>query len=156
MAEIERAVRDLGLRGITIMAQVQGLPLDAPALAPFYRTACELDVPIFVHPSLLPAGDARIGQYDLARIIGREVDLQVAVARLIAGRVRCAIEGIRSDRLVFATDYPQDFAAAAGQEGKGVDAIQDYVAMIRGLPLLDGAAPAILGETAARLLRLDH
>ncbi len=60
IAEIKRAVRDLGLRGITIMAQVQGLPLDAPELAPLYRKACALDVPIFVHPaprakSILPS-----------------------------------------------------------------------------------------------------
>ena len=168
-----------------------------------------------MHPAQIPAGYALFGEYDLARIIGREVDLQVAVTRVIAGRVmeeyptlklvfahlgggiaavrerleakagrfgtlrrpfmesfdrlyfdtagfeggpialRCALAGIRPDRLVFATDYPQDFTGATTQTGKGIEGIREYVGMIRGLELSGGAAAAILGDTAARLLHLD-
>jgi predicted TIM-barrel fold metal-dependent hydrolase len=194
---------------------VNGLSLDTPRLAPFYRAACALDLAVFVHPAQIPAGYALFGEYDLARIIGREVDLQVAVTRVIAGRVmeeyptlklvfahlgggiaairerleakagrfgtltrpfaesfdrlyfdtagfeggpialRCALAGIRHDRLVFATDYPQDFTGATTQTGKGIEGIREYVGMIRGLELPGGAAAAILGATAARLLHLD-
>ena len=215
LEELERATGELNLRGATIASQVGGLPLDAPALAPFYRKASALQLPIFVHPAQLPAGYPFCRDYDLARIIGREVDLQVAVTRVIAGRVleefpaltfvfahfgggiaavkerlvaksgrfgtlrrpfedsfgrlyfdtagfeggpaalRCGLEGIRPERLVFATDYPQDFTGATTQTGRGVEAIRAYIDLIRGLPLSDGAAEGILGGTAARLLRLD-
>jgi uncharacterized protein len=215
LRELERAIRELNLRGATIASQVGGLPLDAPGLAPFYRMVSDLDLPVFVHPAQLPQGYAFFREYDLARIIGREVDLQVAVTRVIAGRVmeefpnlilvfahfgggiaalrerlaaksgrfgtlrrpfeesfgrlyfdtagfeggpaalRCGLEGIRADRLVFATDYPQDFTGATTQTGKGIEGIRDYIDLIRGLPLPGGAARAILGDTARRLLRLN-
>ena len=71
--EIARAAGEAGLRGVTIASQVNGLSLDAPRLAPFYRTACALDLAVFVHPAQIPAGYALFGEYDLARIIGREV-----------------------------------------------------------------------------------
>lgn len=215
LREIERAVRELGLRGATIASQMDGLPLDSPRLGPFYRKACELDVVIFVHPPQAPAGYAHIREYDLGRILGRELDLQVAVTRLIAGRVleefpavklvvahfgggiaavkerlvaksgrfgtlrrpfdeyfdrlyfdmagfeggpaavRSALTGIRPERLVFATDYPQDFTGATTQTGTGVRGIADYITFVRGLPLRDGAREAMLGGTAARLLGLE-
>jgi aminocarboxymuconate-semialdehyde decarboxylase len=213
LEEIERAVGDLGLRGATITSQVNGLPLDAPALAPFYRRAGALDLAVFVHPAQLPQGYAFCGDYDLARILGRELDLQLAVTRVIAGRVleefpaltfvfahfgggiaaikerliaksgrfgtlrrpfeesfdrlyfdtagfeggagafRCALEGIRPDRLVFATDYPQDFTGATTQTGRGVAGIREYAGWIR-TTAPGETADAILGGTAARLLRL--
>jgi len=215
LEEIERAAKELGLKGATITSQVNGLPLDAPQVAPFYRKACALDLAIFVHPAMLPAGYTLFQDYDLARIIGREVDLQVAVTRVIAGRVmeefptlklvfahfgggiaavkerlaakagrfgtlrrpfaesfdrlyfdlagfeggpvalRCALAGIRPDRLVFATDYPQDFTGATTQTGKGVEGIREYVGLVRSLGLPNGATQDILGETARRLLHLD-
>jgi aminocarboxymuconate-semialdehyde decarboxylase len=216
LEEIERATKELGLRGATIASQVNGLSLDAPQLAPFYRKVVAHDLAVFVHPAQIPVGYALFGEYDLARIIGREVDLQVAVTRVIAGRVmeefptlklvfahfgggiaavkerlaakagrfgtllrpfeesfdrlyfdtagfeggpvalRCAVAGIRPDRLVFATDYPQDFTGATTQTGKGLEGIQEYAGLVRGLGLPDGAAAAILGETAAGLLHLHR
>ncbi len=215
LVEIERAVKELGLKGATIASQVNGLPLDTPQLAPFYRKACALDLAVFVHPTMLPAGYTLFQDYDLPRILGREVDLQLAVTRVIAGRVmeefptlklvfahfgggiaavkerlaakagrfgtlrrpfeesfdrlyfdlagfeggpialRCALAGIRPDRLVFATDYPQDFTGATTQTGKGVEGIREYVGLVRSLELPDGATQAILGETAVDLLHLD-
>jgi aminocarboxymuconate-semialdehyde decarboxylase len=47
----------------------------------------ELDVPIFVHPALVPTGYEHLKDYDLPRVLGREVDLTVATTRLIAGGV---------------------------------------------------------------------
>jgi predicted TIM-barrel fold metal-dependent hydrolase len=86
-AEVRRAVRELGLRGVAISSQVRGGPLDAPELGDFYRAVQELDVPIFVHPAALPEGYAWTRDYDLGRILGRELDLQVAATRLIVGGV---------------------------------------------------------------------
>ncbi|MGH7771780.1 MAG: amidohydrolase family protein [Candidatus Binatia bacterium] len=215
LMELERAVRDLGLRGVTITSQVQGVSLDSPRLNDFYAKVSELDVPIFVHPAMLPRGYELVKDYDLARILGREIDLAVATTRIVAGGVldrfpnlkfvighfgggissvkdrliakgyrfgtlkrtfgeyfdmlyfdlsgfegglsalRCALLGIRPERLVFATDYPQDFTGVSTDTGKGIGAIRDYIAAVRSLDLEEEVREGILGGTAARLLKLE-
>ena len=67
----------------------------------------------------------------------------------------CALQGIRPDRLVFATDYPQDFTGVSTDTGKGMTPLRDYIDAIRGLPLSDTEKDAIMGETAAELLGLS-
>jgi hypothetical protein len=84
---LRRAINDLGLRGVTITSQVNGLSLDSPKLYDFYETACALDVVVFVHPALVPTGYEHLKDYDLPRVLGREVDLTVATTRLIAGGI---------------------------------------------------------------------
>ncbi len=215
LRELDRAVAELGLRGVAIASQVEGLPLDAPRLRDFYAKVAGLDLPVFVHPAMGLKGYAFLQEYDLARIIGREFDLQMAATRLIAGGVleafpglkvvlahfgggiaavkerlaakagrfgtlrrpfddyfdrlyfdmagfeggpnalACALTGIKPQRLVFATDYPQDFTGATTQTGKGVGDIRGYIGAIRRLDLPDTATAAMLGGTAAGLLRLE-
>jgi predicted TIM-barrel fold metal-dependent hydrolase len=215
LREMERAILQLGLHGVTIMAQIQGAPLDAPAFRDFFEKAAELDIPVFVHPALMPQGYAHAEDYDLARIIGRELDLALAVTRVIAGGVleafpllklviahfgggiaaikerlnnksyrfgtklsrsfeeffellyfdmagfeggeaalHCALTGIKPQRLVFATDYPQDFTGVLTNTGKGLAQIRDYASAIRKLELPAEVKEDILGGTAARLLKL--
>jgi predicted TIM-barrel fold metal-dependent hydrolase len=214
MAELRRAISDLGLRGVTITSQVQGLSLDAPQLYELYELVGELDVPLFVHPALVPTGYEHLQDYDLPRVLGREVDLTVATTRLIAGGIfdrypdlkiimahfgggiaavkdrlvgkgyrfgtlkkpfgeyyemvyfdmagfeggvvalNCALQGIRPERLVFASDYPQDFTGVNTDTGKGMKELKNYIETIRGLPLSETSKEAVLGGTAARLLKL--
>ncbi len=214
LREFDRAIKELGLHGTTITSQVQGLPLDSPKLYDFYSKACEWDVPIFVHPALVPKGYEHLMDYDLPRILGREVDLAVATTRIIAGGIldrfptikfvighfgggvsaikdrlvakgyrfgtlkrpfeeyfdmlyfdlagfeggltalRCALAGIRPERLVFASDYPQDFTGVATDTGKGMHSLREYIAAVRSLDLKEELKEGILGGTAARLLKL--
>jgi predicted TIM-barrel fold metal-dependent hydrolase len=210
--ELRRAISDLGLRGVTITSQVNGLSLDSPKLYELYETIDALDVPVFVHPALVPTGYTHLTDYDLPRVLGREVDLTVATTRLIAGGIfdrfpnlkivmahfgggiaavkerlvgkgyrfgtlkrpfgdyfdmmyfdmagfeggmtalNCALQGIRPERLIFATDYPQDFTGVNTDTGKGMREIRNYVAAVRALPLDDRSKERILGGTAAELL----
>ena len=87
LAELERAILKLGLHGVTITAQVEGFSLDSPRLYDFYAKVVELDVPIFVHPALFPEGYNLVRDYDLGRVLGRELDLTVATTRIIAGGI---------------------------------------------------------------------
>jgi predicted TIM-barrel fold metal-dependent hydrolase len=213
--ELRRAIKELGLLGVTITSQINGLSLDAPALGDFYETVCALDVPVFVHPALVPTGYEHLKDYDLPRVLGREVDLTVATTRLIAGGVfdrfptlkivmahfgggiaavkerlvgkgyrfgtlkkpfgdyfdmvyfdmagfeggmtalKCALEGIRAERLVFASDYPQDFTGVNTDTGKGMQELKNYIEAVRDLALDESAKQNILGGTAARLLKLS-
>jgi len=49
-AELERAVKDLGLRGIKVDGTVQGEYLDNKKFWPIFKKAEELETPIFIHP----------------------------------------------------------------------------------------------------------
>jgi len=211
--EIERAVGELGLKGVTISSQVNGLSLDAKEFTPLYELARRLRVPIFVHPALGPKGYDLLNDYMLPVILTREFDLGVALTRLIAGGVldrypdlqfvfahfggglagykerisrsayrfklpkafddyfnllyfdmagfegspialRCALEVIKPERMLFATDYPQNFNNRDPREGKSIDGVAQYIDLIRGLPLSSQVKTDMLGGTAARLLRL--
>jgi aminocarboxymuconate-semialdehyde decarboxylase len=214
LQELERAVGDLGLKGVTISSQVRGLSLDAAEFRPFYDTVTRLQIPIFIHPALAPKGYDLLKDYQLSVILTREFDLGVAVTRLIAGSVlerypelvfvvshfggglagykeriarssyrfklprafsdyferlyfdmagfegspialRCAMEGIRPERMVFATDYPQNFKNDDPRMGKSVDGIREYIAEIQNLSLDAEVKNDMLGGTAAKLLKLE-
>jgi predicted TIM-barrel fold metal-dependent hydrolase len=215
LRELDRAVSQLGLKGVTISSQVNGRSLDAKEFAPFYDLMNRLRVPIFVHPALSPKGYSLMQDYMLPVILTREFDLGVAVTRLIAGGVverypdlqfvfahfggglagykerisrssyrfklpksfddyfdrlyfdmagfegspialRCALEGIKPERLIFATDYPQNFNNSDPREGKSVDGIKEYIDEIRRLPLDERIKADMLGGTAASLLKLGR
>ena len=50
IGELDRAIEQLGLRGVQIYTDVQGRPLDDPRFAPDLRQVAELDIPILLHP----------------------------------------------------------------------------------------------------------
>jgi predicted TIM-barrel fold metal-dependent hydrolase len=68
--------------------------------------------------------------------------------------LRCALEGIRPERLVFATDYPQNFNSSDPKQGRNVDGVREYIDEVRALPLSEQIKEDMLGGTAASLLKL--
>jgi predicted TIM-barrel fold metal-dependent hydrolase len=55
VAELERAAKDLGLKGIKIDSTIKGEYLDAKKYRPVFKKAEELDMPVFLHPDAMPA-----------------------------------------------------------------------------------------------------
>src|SRR5436305_9093316 len=49
--EIRRSDEQLGARGIQIMTNVNGRPLDDPELAPIFELMHSYDLPIWMHPT---------------------------------------------------------------------------------------------------------
>ncbi len=68
--------------------------------------------------------------------------------------LRCALLGIRFDRLVFATDDPQDFTGVSTDTGRGMGSIRSHIDEVKGLDLKKEVKEGILGATAAHLLKL--
>jgi hypothetical protein len=68
--------------------------------------------------------------------------------------LNCALQGIRPERLVFASDYPQDFTGVNTDTGKGMSELKSYIETIRNLQLDASQKQAILGATAAGLLKI--
>lgn len=83
--ELERAVSELGFKGVVMPSVIGETELDAPELRPFYRRVEELGLFILVHPALSSSGNYL--DYDLGRSVGREFQLVIAVIRLINGGV---------------------------------------------------------------------
>ena len=91
LGEIDRAVSDLGLKGIQMGTDLNGTPLDAPELMPIYERMAACDLPIFIHPSrncFAPdyPGEAE-SRYNLFSIIGWPHSTSMAMMRLAYGGV---------------------------------------------------------------------
>ncbi len=82
--ELERAVKVLGLKGVGLITQMKGLPLDSKRMWPLYQKVVELDVPIVIHPAPHPSEYQLLKDYNLARSVGRAYDLTLAVSRLLS------------------------------------------------------------------------
>lgn len=86
VAELRRAVGELGLLGVTITGNVNGQGLDEERLFPFYAAVEELRVPIFIHPGN-PPGAERMSNYYLTNFLGFPTDTTLAAAQMIFGGV---------------------------------------------------------------------
>jgi aminocarboxymuconate-semialdehyde decarboxylase len=84
--ELDRAVKDLGLKGVEIGTHVEDDNLDSLELWPFYEKAQELDVPILVHPES-PVGSERMRKYYLGNFIGNPLETTIAIGSIIFGGV---------------------------------------------------------------------
>jgi predicted TIM-barrel fold metal-dependent hydrolase len=51
VAELERAVTELGALGVQVFSNVNGVPLDDPRFLPLFETADRLRCPILLHPA---------------------------------------------------------------------------------------------------------
>ena len=84
--ELERAMKQLKMKGAEIGTSVNGKNLDAPELWPFYKKAQELNAFIFVHPINVP-GAEQMEKYHLGNLIGNPSATSLAIASLIFGGV---------------------------------------------------------------------
>ena len=85
-AELDRAVRELGMVGVGIASNVNGTNLDAKEFGPFWAKVQELDVPVFIHPANVLGAD-RLGNWYLNNFIGNVTDTAVAAGSIIFGGV---------------------------------------------------------------------
>lgn len=82
IAEMDRAVGDLGFKGLQIGGTIAGHNLDEPRFRPFWAAVEDRQTPVILHPSGYPEGD-RLGDYFLVNCIGNPLETTVAVTRLI-------------------------------------------------------------------------
>lgn len=89
IAELERAVRDLGLAGGLIYTNINGAPLDAPGFAPFFEAAAELGVPLWLHPDRWSSHSdyttEQHSRHDLHVMFGWPHETSLAMTRLALG-----------------------------------------------------------------------
>jgi aminocarboxymuconate-semialdehyde decarboxylase len=86
VTELERAVKDLGFRGVEICTNVVGEDLSGERFRKFFAKAEELDVLVFMHPNGFTQGQ-RLSEHYFTNVIGNPLDSTVAVSHLIFGGV---------------------------------------------------------------------
>jgi aminocarboxymuconate-semialdehyde decarboxylase len=94
VAELTRAVRELGLPGAMVFSNVQGVPLADQRFWPLWERADELGAVIYVHPTY-PMGVEAMKEYWLMPLVGFTFDTTLAAAHLVFAGVPERFPGIR-------------------------------------------------------------
>jgi len=83
VAELNRAYKN-GTAGVFVAANVDGISLTDPLLAPIWNEINEKALPVLVHPTAPPGvGAMDMGRYNLVPAVGFMFDTSLAIARMI-------------------------------------------------------------------------
>ncbi|HXI29797.1 MAG TPA: amidohydrolase family protein [Vicinamibacterales bacterium] len=89
LAEMQRAIDDLGAFGVQMYTNAAGKPLDAPEFLPLFEEAARRDVPIWIHPArgadFSDYQSETRSQYEIWWTFGWPYETSVAMARLVFG-----------------------------------------------------------------------
>jgi aminocarboxymuconate-semialdehyde decarboxylase len=83
LKELERAIRELNLKGVLINSSHKGHYPDDDEARGFWELVQDLDIPVMIHPPHVGFGEERMKEYRLASSVGRPADLCLALSRLI-------------------------------------------------------------------------
>ena len=88
LEEMDRAVGELGARGVQVLTSVEGKPLDHPELFPiFERAAQHHGIPIWLHPYKAPGvadyPAEAASEYEIWIVLGWPHESSVAMARMV-------------------------------------------------------------------------
>ncbi len=87
LEETDRAIRELGFRGIYVHSNINGKPLDAPEFLPLWEKMAEYDLPVYIHPWRPPEFSdyetENESKYNIAGNFGWPYETTVAMTRII-------------------------------------------------------------------------
>ncbi len=95
IAELERATRDLGLKGAMLDDTVHGRTFDDPDLMPFWKAAEQLNAALFIHQGGDTVVTPRSNRYHLPNTIGNLADRAITFATLVFGGVMDACPDLK-------------------------------------------------------------
>ncbi len=94
--EAERAIRDLGLRGLFVDCARGDLMIDAPQARPTLEVAAKLGVPVFVHPVAPQPLTRQMAPYGLiGTLFARGTANSASLIALVEGGVFSQLPGLR-------------------------------------------------------------
>ena len=82
IAELDRAVQKLGMKGVLLYTNLAGRFPDEPEFRPLFARAVELDVPILLHPAK-PITTEFVKGYEMTSSLGNMFDNTIALTRII-------------------------------------------------------------------------
>ncbi len=87
LKEADRAIQELGFKGIYVHSNINGKPLDSPEFLPLYEKMSQFNLPVYIHPwrsdtmAEYPTEDT--SKYMIASIFGWPYETTAAMTRLI-------------------------------------------------------------------------
>jgi aminocarboxymuconate-semialdehyde decarboxylase len=82
LVELDRCINDLGMKGVIIGSNIDGLQLDDPKLDPIWAKINALRLPVFEHP-MFPNNSAGFEGFELPLRLGLIFDTTLSATRLI-------------------------------------------------------------------------
>ena len=82
LAELDRCVRQLGMKGILLYTNLAGKFPDEPEFRPLFARAVELDIPVLLHPAK-PITIELVKGYEMTSTLGNMFDNTIALTRLL-------------------------------------------------------------------------
>ena len=82
IAQLERAIRELGLKGVIVSTAVNDAELADPRHLAFWKKAQELGALVFIHPIGCALGE-RLVPYYFSNVIGNPLETSIALAHLV-------------------------------------------------------------------------
>jgi len=86
LAELDRAVNELGMKGVVIGSNVDGMAMNDARMEPVWARLNALRLPVFEHP-MFPKDTRELGEFELPLRVGLIFDTTLAAARMIYGGV---------------------------------------------------------------------
>jgi uncharacterized protein len=87
LAEAERAIKQLGAKGIQLFTNVNGKPIDAAEYRPLFALAAAHDLPVWMHPTRTADfhdyTTEKFSRYEMWWCFGWPYETSVAMARLV-------------------------------------------------------------------------
>lgn len=82
LAELDRCVKQLGMRGILLYSNLAGRFVDEPEFRPLFARAVDLGIPVLLHPAR-PLTIEYVKEYELTSTLGNMFENTIAITRLL-------------------------------------------------------------------------
>jgi predicted TIM-barrel fold metal-dependent hydrolase len=87
LKEADRAIMELGFKGIYLHTNINGRPLDAPEFRPFWEMMAKCNLPVYIHPwradSVADYQTEEGSKYAIASTFGWPYETTAAMSRLV-------------------------------------------------------------------------
>ncbi|MBI4331319.1 MAG: amidohydrolase [Chloroflexi bacterium] len=97
LQEVERAIRQLGLKGFGLTTHIKGKPLSAPEFRPFWAKTAELGAIVFLHPASTANSTDRSyeARYNLMQVFGWPFETTLALSHLVFSGIMDEFPGLK-------------------------------------------------------------
>jgi len=87
LKETDRAIQELGFRGIYVHSNINGKPLDSEEFLPLFEKMSQYNLPIYIHPwradEFVDYSTEKVSKYAIASTFGWPYETTVAMTRLV-------------------------------------------------------------------------
>lgn len=100
LKEMDRAINELGARGVQVVTSVNGRPLDDPEFFPIFEAmATRHDLPVWMHPfrpgTVNDYKDEERSKYEVWQVLGWPFETSVAMSRMVFSGMLEKLPGLR-------------------------------------------------------------